>query len=99
MEELDQSNGIALSDVAIMMSDHQGKEFRSEYKADLLGGVEVLRHEGKVFESASAEQPLYMPTGPEAPKSRPGTLSFIPYYAWANRKPSGMQVWTPFVRS
>jgi DUF1680 family protein len=99
VEELDQSNGIALSDVAIMMSDHQGKEFRSEYKADLLGGVEVLRHEGKVFESASAEQPLYMPTGPEAPKTRPGTLSFIPYYAWANRKPSGMQVWTPFVRS
>ena len=99
MEELDQSNGIALSDVAITVSEHLGKEFQSEYKADLLGGVEILRHEGKVFESASAQQPLYMSTGPEAPKTRPENLSFIPYYAWANRRPSAMQVWTPFVRS
>jgi DUF1680 family protein len=99
MEELDQSNGIALSDVAITVSEHLGKEFQSEYKADLLGGVEILRHEGKVFESASAQQPLYVSTGPEAPKTRPENLSFIPYYAWANRKPSAMQVWTPFVRS
>ena len=99
MEEVDQSNGIAISDVAITLNERLGKEFQSEYKADLLGGVEVLQHQGKVFESASAEQPLYMATGPEAPKTRPGSLSFIPYYAWANRKPSAMQVWTPFVRS
>jgi uncharacterized protein len=99
MEEVDQSSGIALSDVAITVSERLGKEFQNEYKPDLLGGVEVLRHEGKVFESASAEQPLYMATGAEAPRTRPGTLSFIPYYAWANRKPSAMQVWTPFVRS
>jgi hypothetical protein len=99
MEELDQPSGTALSDVAFSINERLGKEFQSEYKADLLGGVEVLRHEGKVFESASAEQPLYMSTGAETPKTRPGTLSFIPYYAWANRKPSAMQVWTPFVRS
>jgi hypothetical protein len=99
MEELDQSSGVALSDVAITVSEQLGKEFQSEYKADLLGGVEVLRHQGKIFESASAEQPLYMPTGHEASKMRPGNLSFIPYYAWANRKPSAMQVWTPFIRS
>jgi hypothetical protein len=99
MEELDQPSGTALSDVAFSVNERRGNEFQSEYKADLLGGVEVLRHEGKVFESASAEQPLYMSTGAEAPKTRPGNLSFIPYYAWANRKPSAMQVWTPFVRS
>jgi DUF1680 family protein len=99
MEELDQPGGAALSDIAINVNQRMGKEFQSEYKADLLGGVEVLRHEGKVFESASAEQPLYMSTAAEAPKTRPGNLSFIPYYAWANRKPSTMQVWTPFVRS
>jgi DUF1680 family protein len=99
MEELDQPSGTALSDVAFSVNERRGNEFQSEYKADLLGGVEVLRHEGKVFESASAEQPLYMSTGAEAPKTRPGNLSFIPYYVWANRKPSAMQVWTPFVRS
>ncbi|MGH9517334.1 MAG: glycoside hydrolase family 127 protein [Terriglobales bacterium] len=99
MEELDQSNGVALSDVAITMSEQLGKEFQSEYKTDLLGGVEVLQHQGRVFESASADQPLYMSTGAEPPKMRAGNLTFIPYYAWANRKPSAMQVWTPLVRS
>jgi hypothetical protein len=24
------------------------------------------------------------------------TLTLIPYYAWANRAPSAMQVWIPF---
>ncbi|HZR64743.1 MAG TPA: beta-L-arabinofuranosidase domain-containing protein [Terriglobales bacterium] len=99
MEELDQQSGVALSDVAISVNERLGKEFQSEYKADLLGGVEVLRHEGRVSESASADQPLYMPTNAEPPKTRSGNLTFIPYYAWANRKPSPMQVWTPYVRT
>jgi DUF1680 family protein len=31
---------------------------------------------------------------------RPGNvvkLTFIPYYAWANREPSRMEVWVPYV--
>lgn len=99
MEELDQPSGIALSDIAINVNEQLGKEFQGEYKADLLDGVEVLRHEGRAYESASAEMPLYMPTSPHPPRTRSTTLSFIPYYAWANRKPSAMQVWTSYVRS
>ncbi len=99
MEEEDQPGGVALSDVAISVGERLGKEFQSEYKADLLGGVEVLHHQGRVYESASADLPLYMPASSDAPKTRPGILTFIPYYAWANRKPSPMQVWTPVVRS
>jgi DUF1680 family protein len=99
MEEMDQASGVALSDVAISVNERLSKDFQSEYKADLLSGVEVVRHQGHVYESPSAEQPLYMPASPEPSKTRAATLSFIPYYAWANRKPSAMQVWTPFVRT
>ena len=28
--------------------------------------------------------------------STPTTLRLIPYYAWANREPSAMQVWVPY---
>jgi uncharacterized protein len=99
MEELDQSNGVALSDVAITVNERLGKEFQNEYRADLLDGVEVLRHQGRAYETASAELPLYMPTNAEPARTRSQDLTFIPYYAWANRKPSAMQVWTPFVRT
>jgi DUF1680 family protein len=99
MEEVDQPSGVALSDMAIGVNERLGKEFQNEYKPDLLGGVEILRHEGRMYDAPSAEQPLYMATNAEPPKTRPGSLSFIPYYAWANRKPSPMQVWTPFVRT
>ncbi|HKW19691.1 MAG TPA: beta-L-arabinofuranosidase domain-containing protein [Terriglobales bacterium] len=99
MEELDQPSGTTLSDVAINVNERLGKDFQGEYKADLLDGVEVLHHHGRVYESASSELPLYMPTSPEPAKTRAGELTFIPYYAWANRKPSTMQVWTPFVRT
>ena len=98
MEELDQPSGVAVSDVALRPSA-PGSDFESEFKADLLDGVEVLHHQGRVLESSSSEMPLYMPVNPEPPKVRPEKLTFIPYYAWANRKPSVMQVWTPFVRS
>src|SRR5579884_1799661 len=94
MEEMDQQSGVALSDVAISVDQRLGKEFQSEYKGDLLGGVEVPRHQGRAYETASAELPLYMPTSHEPLKTRPASLTFIPYYAWANRKPSPMQVWT-----
>jgi hypothetical protein len=99
MEELDQPQNVALSDLAIGASERVSKEFQGEFKPDLLGGVEVLQHEGRVYETASAELPLYMPTNAAPPKTRPAPLSFIPYYAWANRKPSAMQVWTPYVRT
>jgi DUF1680 family protein len=99
MEELDQANGVALSDVAVNINRQIGEQFRSEYKAELMGGVEVLHHEGRVFEAASSEQPLYMRNDAEPPKTRSESLTFIPYYAWANRQPSAMQVWTPDMRS
>lgn len=98
LEELDQPSGVVLSDVA-MTAAGAGKDFEDKYEPELLEGVEVLQHRGRVLEASSADLPLYMPADPAPPKVRAENLTFIPYYAWANRKPSSMQVWTPFVRT
>ena len=70
--------------------------FESEFKADLLGGVMVLRHPGLASPRPLAAQPLYAPAARRAPAGgTPLTLTFIPYYAWANREPQAMEVWVP----
>jgi len=97
MEGTDQSRGVALSDVAININERAGNKFQDEFKADMLGGIQLLRHEGRVYEGSSAEMPLYMSTDLRPAKTRPQNLTFIPYYVWANRQPSPMQVWTPYI--
>jgi hypothetical protein len=98
MEELDQS-GVALSDVSIRVGEQPGKEFQDEYAADLLDGVVVLRHNGAAYEATSGEELLYAPVSSAPPKTRSAKLTLIPYYAWANRQPTAMQVWARFLRA
>jgi len=70
--------------------------FESEFKTDLLGGVMVLRHPGLASPRPLAAQPLYASAARRAPAGgTPLTLTFIPYYAWANREPQAMEVWVP----
>jgi DUF1680 family protein len=98
MEESDQPTGTALADTSIALGT-KGKEFQAEYKADLLDGVTVLRHDGAVAEKPSDEKPLYLPVNSTAPSTRSVELTLIPYYSWANRKPTAMTVWMPYVRT
>ena len=95
LEQLDQPQGVALSDGALLVGQKAG-EFRSEYRSDLLGGVVVLHHPGAVYEGSS-DSALYSPYSGVSRKSRPALLTLIPYYAWANREPSFMEVWTPLL--
>ncbi len=97
MEELDQASGTEAADVSIALGGKQ-KDFEVEHMPEMLAGVTVLRHEAAIAEVPSAERALYAPADPTAAKTRPGNLTLIPYYAWANRKPTPMQVWIP-VRS
>lgn len=63
---------------------------------DLLGGVTVLQAAGSVAAPEEAwEGQLYRPYAPEtkAATALPGSLTFIPYYAWANRQAGPLQVW------
>ncbi|HVH89313.1 MAG TPA: glycoside hydrolase family 127 protein [Terriglobales bacterium] len=98
MEELDQPAGAALANVALDSVRSPDTGFQSEYKQDVLDGVVVLHHGGVLREESSPE-PLYSRYAPHPPKTRQIPLTFIPYYAWANRQPSAMQVWTPVFRS
>ena len=75
-----------------------GSGFIEEFRADLLGGLLVLKHRGSVVDSPFSSEPLYRPFQERV--ERPGrveALTFIPYYAWANREPSRMEVWVPYV--
>ena len=71
-----------------------GVPFREETRPELLGGVVVLKHAGKAFVPSSYGQPLYAPAA-ALRGVRPAELTFIPYYAWANRWVGQMAVWLP----
>jgi len=70
-------------------------KFEADYDPKLLGGVVKLSGHGEVARGLD-EAPLYRPLGSvksEKPQQYP--LVAIPYYAWANRGISQMQVWIP----
>src|SRR5580693_4373498 len=92
LEEIDQPSGISLSDVAVNPGRNPAEQFQTEFTGDLLGGMVVLHHTGAVYERGASEKTLYSRYGREA-KTRKVPLTFIPYYAWANRQASSMQVW------
>ena len=99
MEQLDQPDGVALYDVCLDMRHETGSQFQEEFRSDLLGGIVMVKHMGAVYENPSSSGRLYLPYAANAPKVREVELRFIPYYAWANRAGTPMQVWTPLLRA
>jgi uncharacterized protein len=99
LEQLDQKGVASLSDVAVVLGRNPGSEFRPEFQRDLLGGITVLRHEGALTQKKLSEEPLYQLFEPLSQQStHPTTLTLIPYYAWANREPSAMQLWIRYIQ-
>jgi len=100
LEGLDQPEGTSLTDVSIRASGKNlSAGFTESFEKDLLDGVLVLKHEGAVSRPSAARSALYFSADAPASSSSKVTLTFIPYYAWLNRKPSPMQVWTPLIKS
>jgi DUF1680 family protein len=96
LEQLDQPAGVTISDVALPLPSRPAGECRAEHRANLLDGVTVVRCKGFVFDLSGGWSDLYLPAGPVRQKVGPATeLTFIPYYAWANREPAPMKVWVP----
>jgi uncharacterized protein len=94
MEQPDQV-GFNLFDASLL---DDGSEFKSEFRGDLLGGILVLTHRGTAVDHPFSGEPLYRPFRERV--ERPGNvvpLTFIPYYAWANREMARMEVWVPYV--
>jgi uncharacterized protein len=99
LEQLDQPAGVALYDVSLDLSQKTSSQFQEEFQSDLLGGIVVIKHLGAAFEKPGPGTRLYLPYAPVENKSRKVELKFIPYYAWANRAATPMQVWTPILQA
>lgn len=96
MEQLDQPGVTSLNKVSVILGQTPGQEFRPEFRRDLLGGVVVLHHAGAVVDNPGNE-PLYQFFTLATQRStRPAALTLIPYYTWANREPTAMQVWMQY---
>ncbi len=80
----DTDNACAVDQVAIP----KGARFQTEFQADLLGGVTVLRTKGQQQAIAETADGFDV-------TSRAVDLTLIPYYAWDNREPGRMVVWVP----
>jgi DUF1680 family protein len=69
---------------------------KAHFDPDLLGGVMVLEHPGFLARSSGGSS-LYFATGEGSHQNETRiTLKLIPYYAWANRSRTAMQVWVPY---
>ena len=100
LEQLDQPQGVALADVGFVVQDAKaGAGFSETFENNLLDGVVVLRHEGAVAQTRAAQGGLYFPYSAAPAKGSKIPLTFIPYYAWANRTPTAMMVWTPVMKA
>jgi uncharacterized protein len=99
LEQQDQPSGVALYDVSFDLRQKSASQFKEEIRSDMLGGIVVLKHTGAVNESSGAANRLYQAYSAAAASTRPIELTFIPYYAWANRDATAMQVWTPALRA
>ena len=99
LEQLDQPDGVRLYDVSLDLRQKGSSQFHEQFQSDLLGGIVVLTHSGAAMARATSDNKLYYSYSPKPIEVRPVELKFIPYYAWANRAPTPMQVWTPVLRA
>src|SRR5580700_1161249 len=99
LEQLDQPDGVQLFDVSLEVRQKGASAFHEEFRRDLLGGIVVLKHTGAVIEKSGSHSALYGAYRAEASEGRQVQLNFIPYYAWANRAGTPMQVWTPVLKA
>lgn len=72
-------------------------ETKVNFEPKMLDGIVTLEHPGRI--SMQAEADLYRSMGEGQAETTATTLTLIPYYAWANRSPTPMQVWIPFLES
>jgi len=98
MEQIDQPEAAPLDDFSLTLNEHTDTQIEAAYDSNLLDGIVALRAPG--FYAAGAAglgQPLYHPM--TVSSTKPVSLRLIPYYTFANREASAMQVWIPYVRT
>jgi DUF1680 family protein len=100
LEQHDYPGQESIFDATLPVSSAPAKGFRSEFLGDKLGGIVVLKHRGIEKSKPLTDEPLYrtLETAKRSVAGHAVELTFIPYYAWANREPDSMQVWIPYAR-
>ena len=99
LEQLDQPEGVPLYDVSLDLRQKSSSQFHDEFEPNLLGGIVVLKHIGAAGDQSGTANKLYYSYAGSPSPTRQVELQFIPYYAWANRAATPMQVWTPYLRT
>ena len=95
MEQMDQTAAEQAAGL-VGYTAQLGASTSARFDQDLLGGVIVLEHPGSLVHGAADTGLYYSASESEKLNETPTTLRLIPYYAWANRAPSSMQVWVPY---
>jgi DUF1680 family protein len=91
MEGLDQQQGTDSKSFPLYQAAIAGA-IDPVWKSDQLDGIMTLEHHGSKLPPDESTA-LYASGTAKPPE--PAKLQLIPYYAWANREPSPMQVWIP----
>jgi DUF1680 family protein len=94
LEGVDQPD-ISIFDVYMPLDPvDPSRGFSAKVEPEVLGGVVVLKKDVLTYRPTLTEQPLYLFT-PFSGPTVSAMVTMIPYYAWANRGKSTMQVWIP----
>jgi DUF1680 family protein len=97
LEQPDQPGLASIFDVTLSLGPDPSRGFSTELQKDMLGGILLLRHKGIATRKPLFDDPLYQSLEKVGISSgRDMELTFIPYYAWANREPTSMEVWVPY---
>ena len=73
------------------------RTFRPKFQPNLLGGLTTLHGKALVPGQLKTRMPLYRPLRKyRSIPMKEVSVTAIPYYAWANRGASQMQVWLPY---
>lgn len=87
LEEADNSRNLH----NLRLGDAAASDFQTAWKPDKLGGIVELKSPGlRETDDGWGETPY---SGVKAIETQPVTLTWIPYYSWANRTPGEMRVW------
>ncbi|MEJ7619044.1 MAG: hypothetical protein WKF30_19170 [Pyrinomonadaceae bacterium] len=86
-------------DVSLLVDENPADDFTPEFRPELLGGVTVIRAAAVAAAAPHAQEPLYRELNRrDQTTGKQIEVMFIPYYSWANRGPSEMEVWLPWRR-
>ena len=94
-EDLDQASGTTVRNIRLAEGPDVVSSFEVVKKPELLCGIDVIRHNAVCTKMSGRNTggDLYHPV--RMPHHQAIRLTLIPYYAWANRDPSAMEVWIP----